>query len=96
MKTVACILLMTFCITGFSQQAAPAAPPTLTQEDRRGEIVCTASRQYGMPDIITISASAGIDISKQDIAGCVNAAKQKLKDLYKSVIQQQNFLKKES
>lgn len=60
MRTVLCVFLMT--ITSFvahAQQQSPLlGPPTIAQEERRGDIVCTVYRQFGTPDTVTISMPA--------------------------------------
>ncbi len=88
MKAVLCILVVCAAFSARAQQSPSPTLPAFTQEERRGDIVCTVYRNYGSPDVVTISGSGNTDFSKQDIAGCVQAVKQKLKRLEESINQQ--------
>lgn len=89
-----CALIIT-TLSANAQQQSPLSygTPTLTQEERRGDLVCTVYRQYGSPELVTISATSNVDLSRQDIAGCVRAAMQKMK-VFESGAIPQNFKKK--
>lgn len=59
----------------------PLTLPSVTYEERVTPLVCTVTRMFGMPDTVTISIAADVDIGNTTIdtlKTCVEGAKKQI------------------